>query len=55
MEETYKITKKMSETMSRFYKPIKFSVSFDMWEKIAKVFPQSKRKIHYDDDDKLIK
>jgi hypothetical protein len=54
MQQTYTIAKKMSETMSRFYMPIKFSISFDMWEKIAKVYPNSKRKMHYDDE-KLIK
>ena len=50
MEGTYKITKKMSDTMSRFYMPVKFSVSFDMWEKIAKVYPHSKRTIHYEEE-----
>ena len=50
MEQTYKIAKKMSDTMSRFYMPVKFSVSFDMWEKIAKVYPHSKRTIHYEEE-----
>jgi hypothetical protein len=53
MEKTYKIIKKMSDIRNRFY-IINASVSFDMWEKIAKVYPHSKRKIHYEEE-KLIK
>ncbi len=48
MEQTYKITKKMSDIRNRFY-IINASVSFDMWEKIAKVYPHSKRTIHYEE------
>jgi len=53
MEKTYKIIKKMSDIRNRFF-VVNASVSFDMWEKIAKVYPHSKRKIHYEDE-KLIK
>jgi hypothetical protein len=53
MEKTYKIIKKMSDIRNRFY-IINASVSFDMWEKIAKVYPHSKRTIHYEEE-KLIK
>jgi len=53
MEQTYEIIKKMSDIRNRFY-IINASVSFDMWEKIAKVYPHSKRKIHYEEE-KLIK
>ena len=53
MEQTYKITKKMCGIRDRFF-IVNASVSFDMWEKIAKVYPHSKRKIHYEEE-KLIK
>jgi len=49
MEQTYTIVKKMSDIRNRFY-IINASVSFDMWEKIAKVYPHSKRKIHYEEE-----
>jgi hypothetical protein len=49
MEKTYEIIKKMSDIRNRFY-IINASVSFDMWEKIAKVYPHSKRKIHYEEE-----
>ena len=53
MQQTYTIAKKMSDIRNRFF-VVNASVSFDMWEKIAKVYPNSKRKIHYEDE-KLIK
>ncbi len=49
MEQTYTIVKKMSDIRNRFY-IINASVSFDMWEKIAKVYPHSKRTIHYEEE-----
>jgi hypothetical protein len=39
----------MSDIRNRFY-IINASVSFDMWEKIAKVYPHSKRTIHYEEE-----
>jgi hypothetical protein len=55
MEETYKITKKMANIRGTFAMPVvNVTVGLDMWEKIAKVYPHSKRKIHYEDE-KLIK
>ena len=55
MEQTYKITKKMCGIRRIFAMPVvNVSVVIDMWEKIAKVYPHSKRKIHYEDE-KLIK
>ena len=53
MKQTYEITKKLSGIRDRFF-VVNASVSFDMWEKIAKVYPHSKRKIHYEEE-KLIK
>jgi hypothetical protein len=53
MEQTYKIIKKMSGIRDRFF-VVNASVSFDIWEKIAKVYPHSKRTIHYEKE-KLIK
>jgi hypothetical protein len=53
MEKTYEIIKKMSDIRDRFF-VVNASVSFDIWEKIAKVYPHSKRTIHYDRE-KLIK
>jgi hypothetical protein len=53
MQQTYTIAKKMSDIRNRFF-VVNASVSFDMWEKIAKVYPHSKRKIHYEEE-KLIK
>jgi hypothetical protein len=53
MKETYKIVKKMSGIRDRFF-IVNGSIGFDMWEKIAKVYPHSKRKIHYEEE-KLIK
>ena len=53
MKQTYEITKKLSVIRDRFF-VVNASVSFDMWEKIAKVYPHSKRKIHYEEE-KLIK
>jgi len=48
MEQTYKITKKMANIMGTFVMLIvNVSVGLDMWEKIDKVYPHSKRKIHY--------
>jgi hypothetical protein len=49
MEKTYKIIKKMSDIRNRFF-VVNASVSFDMWEKIAKVYPHSKRTIHYEEE-----
>jgi len=49
MKQTYKIVKKMSGIRDRFF-IINGSISFDMWEKIAKVYPHSKRKIHYEEE-----
>ncbi len=55
MEQTYKITKKMCGIRRIFAMPlVNVSLGMDMWEKIAKVYPHSKRKIHYEDE-KLIK
>ncbi len=53
MKQTYKIVKKMSGIRDRFF-IVNGSISFDMWEKIAKVYPHSKRTIHYEEE-KLIK
>jgi len=53
MKQTYEITKKLSGIRDRFF-VVNASISFDMWEKIAKVYPHSKRKIHYEEE-KLIK
>jgi hypothetical protein len=49
MEQTYKIIKKMSDIRNRFF-VVNASVSFDMWEKITKVYSHSKRKIHYKEE-----
>jgi hypothetical protein len=43
----------MANIRNRFF-VVNASVSFDMWEKIAKVYPHSKRKIHYEEE-KLLK
>jgi len=53
MRQTYEIAKKMSGIRDRFF-VVNGSISFDIWEKIAKVYPHSKRKIHYEGE-KLIK
>jgi len=53
MKQTYEITKKLSGIRDRFF-VVNASVSFDMWEKIAKVYPHSKRRSHYEEE-KLIK
>jgi hypothetical protein len=52
MEKTHEIIKKMSGIRDRFF-IVNASVSFDIWEKIAKVYPHSKRAIHYEKE-KLI-
>ncbi len=48
MKQTYEITKKLSGIRDRFF-VVNASISFDMWEKIAKVYPHSKRTIHYEE------
>jgi hypothetical protein len=49
MEETYKITKKMANIRGTFAMPVvNVTVGLDMWEKIDKVYPHSKRTIHYE-------
>jgi len=48
-KQTYKIVKKMSGIRDRFF-IVNGSIGFDMWEKIAKVYPNSKRKIHYEEE-----
>jgi hypothetical protein len=51
MEQTYKITKKMCGIRRIFAMPlVNVRVGTDMWEKIAKVYPHSKRKIHYEEE-----
>lgn len=51
MEQTYKITKKMCGTRRIFAMPlVNVRVGMDMWEKISKVYPNSKRKIHYEEE-----
>ncbi len=48
MEQTYKITKKMANIRGTFAMPVvNVTVGLDMWEKIDKVYPHSKRTIHY--------
>jgi len=49
MEQTYKITKKMCGIRRIFAMPlVNVRVGTDMWEKISKVYPNSKRTIHYE-------
>jgi hypothetical protein len=51
MEQTYKITKKMCGIRRIFaMQVVNVSVVIDMWEKIMKVYPNSKRKIHYEEE-----
>jgi hypothetical protein len=50
MEQTYKITKKMANIRGTFAMPVvNVTVGLDMWEKIDKVYPHSKRTIHYEE------
>jgi len=52
MEQTYKITKKMCGIRRIFaMQVVNVSVGLDMWEEnIAKVYPHSKRRSHYEEE-----
>jgi hypothetical protein len=50
MEQTYKITKKMCGIRRIFAMPlVNVRVGTDMWEKISKVYPNSKRRSRYEE------